>query len=280
MNLFGIFSQIEKADPEAREKMDFSRRKMLKTSSIAAAATPAFFAAMVNKAFAADAGCAGTGSPTDILKFALTLEYLERDFYRAAQSKAGLLPVGTRPYVVQITKHEAQHVDLLEGVLKLGKNQLQPKYNMATLNMALADYATFLTFAQALEDTGVRAYKGQAGCLLTEGSDLAKTVLAVALRIHSVEARHAAAVRYMRNLRVWPSAQENGPGASPMVYADEDMGSQAGVDLIAHFNMPEINSKLYNSGKVNQYVYESFDEPLTAAKVLEIAGPFIQSLPM
>ena len=198
-----------------------------------------------------------------------TLEYLERDFYRAAQFKAGLLPAGTRNYVVQIAKHEAQHVDLIEGVLGLKKNELQPKYNMATLNAALADYPTFLTYAQALEDTGVRAYKGQAACLLEEGTPTAKTVLSVALRIHSVEARHAAAVRYMRGLRVWPAGGQNGTEPDPKVYANEDQGSQAGVTL-----SPLVSGKLYGNGMVDQLIYESFDEPLTANEVLAIAGPF------
>lgn len=271
MNLLGIFSQIEKNDPEAGEKLDFSRRKMLKTASVAAAATPMFFAAMVNKAFAAD-GCAGDS--VAILKFALTLEYLERDFYRAAQFKAGLLPQGTRGYVVQIAKHEAQHVDLLEGVLGLKKNELQPKYNMATLNAALTDYPTFLTYAQALEDTGVRAYKGQAACLLEENSATSKIVLPVALRIHSVEARHAAAVRHMRDLRVWASSGQNGMEPDPKVYAHEDMGNQGGADLEGYFNQPENKMKLYSPDMSTRSVYESFDEPLTASEVLAIAGPF------
>lgn len=276
MNLFGIFSQIEKADPEIGEKIAYSRRKMLKTSSLAAAATPVFFAAVVNRAFGAT-GCAGDARA--IVEYALTLEYLERDFYRAAQFKSGLIPSMARTYVVQIAKHEAQHVELLEGVLGLKPNQKQPTYNRATLNAALADFSTFLTYAQALEDTGVRAYKGQVACLLEEDSATSRAVLPVALRIHSVEARHAAAIRHMRGLRVWPSAQQNGAGASPMVYADEDMGSQGGVNLVDYFNMPENKMKLYWPDMSTQLVYESFDEPLTKDQVLAIAGPFIESLP-
>ncbi|GAB3249973.1 hypothetical protein GCM10027347_07430 [Larkinella harenae] len=278
MNLFGIFSHVEKADPEISEKIAYSRRKMLKTTSIAAAATPMFFSTVVNKAFGETTGCAGDAKA--IVEYALTLEYLERDFYRAAQFKSGLIPAVARTYVVQIAKHEAQHVDLLEGVLGLKPNQKQPKYNMATLNAALADFPTFLTYAQALEDTGVRAYKGQAACLLEQDTAMSKVVLPVALRIHSVEARHAAAVRHMRGLRVWPSAQQNGAGASPMVYADEDMGSQGNVNLVDYFNMQENKSKLYLPDWSTQLVYEAFDEPLTKDQVLAIAGPFIESLPM
>ncbi|MFC5410166.1 ferritin-like domain-containing protein [Larkinella bovis] len=274
MNLLGIFSHLEKTDPEIGQKLDYSRRKMLKTTSVAAAATPLFFAAMVNKAFAATGGCAGDA--IDIVKFALTLEYLERDFYRAAQFKTGLLPPGTRPYVVQIAKHEAQHVDLLEGVLGLKPNGMQPRYNMATLAAATADYPTFLTYAQALEDTGVRAYKGQAACLLEQDTETSRTVLKVALRIHSVEARHAAAVRYMRDLRVWPSGGQNGMEPDPRIYANEDVANQDGThNLVDYFNMPENKMKLYSPDMAIRSVYESFDEPLTASEVLAIAGPFL-----
>lgn len=47
------------------------------------------------------------------------------------------------------------------------------------------DYPTFLLLSQAFEDTGVRAYKGQAPKMA--GNDL----LTAALQIHSVEACHA-----------------------------------------------------------------------------------------
>jgi rubrerythrin len=273
MNLFEIFSKIEKVDPEAGEKLAYSRRKMLKTTSVAAATTSLFFASAVNKAWAAESvGCAG--DTIAILNYALTLEYLERDFYRAGQFKAGLIPAGARPYVVQIAKHEAQHVDLLEGFLGYKPNQMQPKYNMATLNAALASWEVFLTYAQALEDTGVRAYKGQAACLLEENTSLSKTALGVALRIHSVEARHAAAVRYMRKLRVWPSMNENGMEPNPKIYENEDLASQGGANLVDYFNMEANKMKLYNPDQVTRTVSESFDEPLTAAQVLAIAGPF------
>jgi hypothetical protein len=274
MNLFNIFSQIQKADPEAGEKLDFSRRKMLKTTSVAAATTSMFFAAAVNKAWATDSqGCAG--DTVAILNYALTLEYLERDFYRAGQFTSNMIiPPMARYYVVQICKHEAQHVDLLEGFLGYKPNQMQPKYNMATLAAATADFPTFLTYAQALEDTGVRAYKGQAACLLEEGTTLSKTALGVALRIHSVEARHAAAVRYMRKLRVWPSMGENGMEPNPKIYEGEDQTMQGGADLVGYFNMEANNMKLYSKDKVARTVAEAFDEPLMASQVLDIAKPF------
>jgi hypothetical protein len=58
-----------------------------------------------------------------------------------------------------------------------------------------------LLAAQAFEDTGVRAYKGQAGRLLINGNNNADIALESALRIHSVEARHASKIRRIRRSR-------------------------------------------------------------------------------
>jgi|GEM_PF-4100513 len=59
----------------------------------------------------------------------------------------------------------------------------------------------FLELSQTFEDTGVKAYKGQAGNLITS-----PTLLTAALRIHSVEARHAAEIRRLRGEKAWTRA--------------------------------------------------------------------------
>jgi rubrerythrin len=58
---------------------------------------------------------------------------------------------------------------------------------------SFTDYQQFLALAQAFEDTGVRAYKGQAANLMSKPD-----LLTAALQIHSVEARHASEVRRLR----------------------------------------------------------------------------------
>nr|MBA3403720.1 ferritin-like domain-containing protein [Gemmatimonadaceae bacterium] len=55
-----------------------------------------------------------------------------------------------------------------------------------------------LLATQAFEDTGVRAYKGQAGRFLIAGNTNADIAMESALRIHSVEARHASKIRRIR----------------------------------------------------------------------------------
>lgn len=66
---------------------------------------------------------------------------------------------------------------------------------------ALTNFETYLTLSQTFEDLGVAAYKGQAGNLMESGD-----ILTAALQIHSVEARHAAAVRQIGGKKPWDGA--------------------------------------------------------------------------
>ena len=131
---------------------------------------------------------ADSNSDLEILNYALTLEFLEADFY-AKVIDSGLVK---DPKVVTIAKKfgstEQEHVDaLIATIKKLGgkpvsapKTKFQPTLDkglMATLEVA-AD----------VENLGASAYLGQAGKIKN------KEVLAAALAIHTVEARHAAAL--------------------------------------------------------------------------------------
>ncbi len=60
------------------------------------------------------------------------------------------------------------------------------------------DAETFTETAIALEEVGVAAYKGQAPLIRS------RSILAVALQIHSVEARHAAWIRDIAGLNPAP----------------------------------------------------------------------------
>jgi len=127
------------------------------------------------------------GSDVDILNFALTLEYLEAAFYEEAVAKAGLS--GDAKKLAQlIGDHERQHVDALTGAIKDagGKPVKAPG-----VTFPLKDEASFLKLAIAFEDTGVSAYNGAAPMI--KSAD----VLGAAGAIVQVEARHAAAVRFM-----------------------------------------------------------------------------------
>ena len=139
--------------------------------------------------FAALTGSASAASTGDvaILNFALTLEYLERDFYAAAiRNKA--VGSGTEKRFASIAhSHEASHVAALKKALG-SKAIKSPTFDFGA---AVQSVKKFTATSIELEDTGVRAYKGQAPLIQSSA------ILAAALSIHSVEANHAAWIRFI-----------------------------------------------------------------------------------
>ena len=209
MDFFKIIDQLAEVDADLLGRFDSRRAVFNSLGTIAKrtamAATPLFIGSLFSKAYAGETGIKSTA--VDLLNYALTLELLEADFY-AQLIAAGRIPAGT-PAVAAIQKiktHEDQHVALLGGtngaggaIRSLGGTPVSGvRFRAAAIPNFATDYDTQLLVAQVLEDTGVRAYKGRARELI--GTDL----LTTALRIHSMEARHAAHVRYMRALRAAP----------------------------------------------------------------------------
>jgi len=140
----------------------------------------------------AEAQSAGDRS---ILNFALTLEYLEAAFYREAR-RMGALEGELALFARVVGQHEDAHVRALRETL--GRRAVaRPRFDFRGTTES-AD--TFTTTAIALEETGVGAYKGQAARI---GSD---AVLAAALAIHSVEARHTGWIRDLAGLNPAPVA--------------------------------------------------------------------------
>lgn len=243
--------------------------------NVALASIPFGLAAMSNRAFAQDIQPTPS-TPIGALQLALTLEYLEDEFYQTALDTIGLispLENGGRDLKVfqQIAAHEADHVAfLIQGLGGSGSANFVPKPTFDfTAGGAFPDvfsnYQTFLAVAQAFEDTGVRAYKGQAANLISE-----PMLLTAALQIHSVEARHASEVRRLRGLKGWISGSAtNIPGTEP-VYAGEDITVQAG------FNTANVNNTANGPAIPALAGSEAFDEPLTTAQTVAIANLFIQ----
>jgi hypothetical protein len=159
---------------------------------------------------------AGCGSSTiasaagpaesDVLNFALNLEYLEAEFYLFATAGAGL-PGGdtgaaTGPttggskvtfsdprladIAAEITFDEHQHVRFLRSALGAAAVP-KPAINLAALGPFTND-TQFLTLSRAFEDTGVSAYSG-AATLLTGAN------LQAATQILATEALHTGNIR-------------------------------------------------------------------------------------
>jgi rubrerythrin len=121
-----------------------------------------------------------------ILNFALTLEYLEAEFYREAKANnVGNGQEDLTGFINVVAAHEAAHVAFLKGALG-AKAVKTPKFDFKD---AVTDQKKFQATAQVLEDTGVMAYLGQAGNIKS------KKILAAAGSILSVEARHASWIR-------------------------------------------------------------------------------------
>jgi hypothetical protein len=283
MNLQHILSQIENVDPEVYQKLDTRRNAMRRFrfagKVLAAAAVPAAFGSMFKKAY----GQTGS-SITDVLQYALTLEYLEAEFYTLAVEKGtALFPSaeGLQAFTT-IRDHEVAHVNFLKTALTgIGAVPIsKPTFDFSggkgsgdgPFKDAFANYDLLLAVAQVLEDTGVRAYKGQADKLMSN-----KNVLQAALQIHSVEARHAAHIRYMRrnkpsplvsgDVKPWITGKDSNIPATAVqpVYEGEEVTQQATIEIV---NINGMNISMAAAS-------EAFDEPLTMQQVLAIADPFL-----
>lgn len=269
----------------------YSRRSILKgsaasTAALVLAGMPFGLAALATNAYAQ----APAPSPAALaaLQLALKLEYLEADFYNVGVTAfASTFTAAEAAAIGQVAKHENAHVALLKGALGAqapadvthdytggsgAGNGPFPNWN--------TDKVEFLKLAQLFEDTGVRAYKGQAPNLIND-----KYYLTTALRIHSVEGRHAAKIRRLRGTTAYITLSQfdsgytaapagsgksqadfatavYGPGNPASSYPPESNTVEGGTDLTGL------------NGATAIRVSEAFDEPLDTATIVTIAGLF------
>jgi hypothetical protein len=142
---------------------------------------------------------AASRSDTAILNFALTLEYLQASFYTETQRLGAVGGVLAR-VPRQLGAVERAHVRALKDAL--GRAAVKrPSFNFQGTT---EDRTKFLKTAVAFEDLAVAAYKGQATRLESPA------LLAAAVAIHSVEARHAAWMRYLAGVTPAANAFDEG----------------------------------------------------------------------
>jgi len=156
---------------------------------------------------------------TGILNYAYALEQLEAAFYTAAITSAGFaaLSAAEQEVLADLQKHEVIHREFFKAVL--GANAIPSlSFNTTTVGNLTANATVLLSTSQLLEDTGVSAYNG-AGKYLTSAANLL-----VAGKIVSVEARHAAAIRDIRDAR---------GGNTGRLFAGDDVVSASGLDVKA-----------------------------------------------
>ena len=173
--------------PEGDSRSDFLRKSVVLGGALAGGG--ALFAALAETAHAQSRG------DVAILNFALTLEYLEAEFYKEAVAR-GRLSGDTRRFARVVASHETTHVRTLKSVLG-AQAVAKPRFNFRGTT---SNQDRFEATAQTLEDTGVRAYLGQAANIDSD------SLLAAAGTILTVEARHAAWIRHIRGESPAPRA--------------------------------------------------------------------------
>lgn len=273
IKLLDLFDTDELSTEEA-DVLNSRREAFRKMSSFSkklslAALPTAVLGSMPTLAFAQDAT-----TVEDVLNFALTLEHLEYRYYQMGIDADGLIDTDDRAVFDKIRQHEEAHVAFLqETITGLGGTPVaEPEFDFTaggTFPDPHANYEVFMALAQGFEDTGVRAYKGQAGALQVAKDGSMNVALTAALSIHGVEARHASQVRRMRSLKGWiveAQAIQGFETETAPIYAGEDNVMQGGVD--ATTLTPDFE---------REAVTAAYDEPLTMDEVNTIASLFIVS---
>ncbi|CAN5142842.1 hypothetical protein BH09GEM1_BH09GEM1_19900 [soil metagenome] len=311
---------LDTIDPELVERLAVRRAEIERGSlpskgviaALALGSVPIALAALSKDLYA-------QGIPTaikNVLDFALALEIFENEFYKAVlgmssstaqnsafasvRASAALVP-GAATTLGQIQKHEVAHVATLTAlgatnVFSLDANSFDFTGNRSATGggpfaKATTDLAFLLQVAQAAEDTGVRAYKGQAANLMSSPA-----ILEGALRIHSVEARHASRIRRIRRIAAGAPATVRYSGT----VRGGELAAAGGTDLGTNPTaVTNAFNKIYGAGAtassapsesntthagidVNalglsfgiEAAQEAFDEPLDRGDVIAIVQPF------
>jgi hypothetical protein len=170
------------------------------SSSSSSAGTTSSATAASGTSTASGSASSDTGDLA-IVNYALTLEYLESQFY-AKVIKSGLFSGKNLSIIKTFGAEEDEHVAALEKVASsLGTPAAKP---MGKFPIKSAAQVTKL--AGVVENLGAAAYLGQAGNIKSA------EILAAALAIHTVEARHAATL----NLVLMKSPTPQGAFAKPL----------------------------------------------------------------
>jgi len=198
----------------------FTRRSFAKGLGLTAAgvAGATILGGMATKALAqSGSNSASTGqtqvTDTDILNFALNLEYLEAEFYAVATYGATLVQLGvisqadttgpttgghmvpnfgSSPFAFvasALRVDEIDHVRFLRSALGSAAVK-KPAINLNALGYGYANPSEFLKLSRQFEDVGVSAYAGAAPLISN------KTYLDAAARILATEAQHSGSVRF------------------------------------------------------------------------------------
>jgi hypothetical protein len=201
-------NQSDSTSPElaAVELDGISRASFILRGTLAAGA---MYGATAVAPFVSSAFAASGTSDLDILNFALTLEYLEADFYKV-KGKAVHLSGDAKALARSFGDEEAEHVTaLMKAITGSGGTPVKkPKFAFP-----VTDEKSFLKLAYVLENTGVGAYNGAAPSISNS------SLLAAAGSIVQVEARHAAAIALLTGSKITPDGAFDKPLTTKQVLA-------------------------------------------------------------
>jgi hypothetical protein len=173
--------------------------------SSSSSSTPA--ATTATTATSTSSAAAATGDLA-IVNYALTLEYLEDQFYDKVVA-SGLFKGSVLSTLKTFGSEEHDHVLALHGVaMKLGTPATKP-----TGKFPLTNAAQVTKLAATVENLGAAAYLGQAAKIQS------KEILAAALSIHTVEARHAATLNTLLKMSPTPNGAFGTPATMSTVLA-------------------------------------------------------------
>lgn len=137
----------------------------------------------------------------EILNYALTLEFLEADFYKQGVD-SGVLSGRELALVKPIAEHEAAHVATLTSTITDLGGEPVAKPNFKYPAPTFKDKGAFLKTASVFEELGVKAYHGQVTEIQTPA------LLGAAASIAGVESRHAAVLAKLIGGKPFPSPVE------------------------------------------------------------------------
>jgi hypothetical protein len=213
-NATGVVEELARDDVERKRFLKMAGKTM--GSAAAATGLAAFIAACGSSSNKSTTSTTAATSATNttapaatgdlaIVNYALTLEYLEDQFYTKVVA-SGLFSGPTLSTLKIFGAEEAEHVAALKAVaMKLGTPAPEP-----TGKFPLTSAASVALLAAVVENLGAAAYLGQAGNIQS------KEILASALAIHTVEARHAATLNTLTKRNPTP----NGAFGKPKTMAE------------------------------------------------------------
>lgn len=277
MNFNELVKYFEKIDAEAGAT---PRRSMLKELGVKAAMASLPFAAgtlFTNKAY-------GQSKETliNILNYLLKYEYLHESLYTKALGTNNLLLESYLENYQRILDNSKAHISSMQTLITDlgGAPYMLPEDDIDLTGgygtgggpfvKAYDNRGNFQVLAQFFADAGVRIYKGQVSEVLSD-----KITVQTIMNIHSVKAREAAFVRFMRlkydntDIKPWITGTNSDTSntAVQRAYAGEAITSQNNINLIGINGFEEVDVDVAT---------EAFDEPMNSYDGNNILDRFIK----